>query len=164
VSLAHKRGLPRRGGALATGREPGHVSHHALSSSGHTRRSHLRAMHEIEDRRWLSDASRTPPPSTRRVQSVLSQGEATRAASPPASAPWATPHAPSILKRLLPPRLWHATYYSRRIERDVLGRKIPAEGSPGGCVRSPKICDRSYTPHAAQCRPCPQSHAGAWSE
>jgi hypothetical protein len=39
----------------ATGREPGHISHHALSSSGHTRRSHLRTMHEISDRSRWSD-------------------------------------------------------------------------------------------------------------
>lgn len=39
---------------------------------------------------------------------------------------------------------------------------IAAEGSDGGCVRSPTICDHSHTLHAAQCKPRTQSHASAW--
>jgi hypothetical protein len=46
---------------------------------------------------------------------------------------------------------------------DVLEVKIPAEGIHGGCVRSPKICDRSHISHATQCRPHIQRHADEWS-
>jgi hypothetical protein len=55
---------------------------------------------------------------------------------------------------------WQAT----RAARAMLDVTISAEGSHGVCVRSPQICNRSYTPHAAQCGPSSQSHAGAWSE
>jgi hypothetical protein len=47
---------------------------------------------------------------------------------------------------------------------DVLGIKISAEGSHELCVRSPKICILSYTPHTTQFRPRSTSRTVAWME
>jgi hypothetical protein len=77
--------------------------------------------------------------------------------------PWATPHAPSLLKVLWLPQLWNAAPALRRAARAMVEVTIAAAGSHGGCVRSLKICDRAHTPHAAQGRPRTQSHAGAWA-
>ena len=37
---------------------------------------------------------------------------------------------------------------------------IAAVGSPGACCRSPPICDRAHTRHAAQCKPPPRLTPG----
>ncbi len=46
------------------------------------------------------------------------------------SATWAMQNDARILEYLLPPVLWSAARYSSMAARDVLGVKIPAEGSP----------------------------------
>jgi hypothetical protein len=43
-------------------------------------------------------------------------------------------------------RRWNATCYGSVTARDVLGGKIPAEGSHGVYARSPQICILCYTP------------------
>ena len=41
--------------------------------------------------------------------------------------------------------------------------RIPAEGSHGVCIRSPEICDRAHTPHAAQCRHMADTPGPPWA-
>jgi hypothetical protein len=51
-------------------------------------------------------------------------------ASITASAMWTTHNDTRILTRFWPPGLWNAAHSISMAERDVLGVKIPAEGSP----------------------------------
>ena len=46
--------------------------------------------------------------------------------------------------RLVAPIPWDAARSSSRAARDVLGVTIPAEGSPGVCARSPRLCNLYY--------------------
>src|SRR5712691_2811228 len=81
-----------------------------------------------------------------------------------ASATCATQHAPRVLAPLVPPVLWRATPSVSVTERDVLGMKIPVEGSPGVEARSQSLCNLCYTPPTPQRGPNTPSHAGLWSE
>ena len=51
-------------------------------------------------------------------------------ASITASATWAIQNDARVFEHLLPPVLWCAASYVSVTERDVLGVRIPAEGSP----------------------------------
>jgi hypothetical protein len=76
---------------------------------------------------------------------------------------WTTQNDAKILTSFWFPGLWNAAHALRMATRAMVEVTISVEGSHGGCVRSPKICNRYHTSHTAQCRASNQSHAGAWS-
>jgi hypothetical protein len=65
-----------------------------------------------------------------------------------------TQHDTRLLTHCWPPKRWNAAHALCMATRAMGEVTIAAVGSHGGCLRSPKICDRAHTPHAASYRPC----------